>query len=102
MIERHTLLHAEHFENVPRWHASQRIKPFFRQMQTMAPGDDLPGAPVQRHGVRQRAVAVENKALDPVTSDGCRGSRGSSALDTHHTWSAASLSSRSCSIHGSI
>ena len=63
VVERAPLFRGQDFEDVARRHAAERIKAFLREMQAVAFGDDLPRAPVQRHGVGQRAVAVENQSF---------------------------------------
>jgi hypothetical protein len=64
MIDRNPLFVAYHLEDVPGWHASQRVKPIFRQMKPMSRRDDLPRPPMQRHGVSQCAVTIENNSLN--------------------------------------
>jgi hypothetical protein len=64
VVERTALFLREHFQNVARRHAAERIKTVFGKMQVVPLRDHLPRAPVQRHGVGQRAVAVENESFD--------------------------------------
>src|SRR5439155_17136570 len=54
---------AQHFENVARRHAAERVKPVYGKTQSMSLRDHLPGAPVQRHRVGQRAVAIEDDSF---------------------------------------
>ena len=63
VVQRPPLLLGQHFQDIARGHAAERVKPVFGKMQVVAAGDDLPRAPMQRHGVGQRAVAVENQTL---------------------------------------
>ena len=62
-IKRHALFATQHFEDVAGRHAAQFVESFFRELESMPPGDGLPGAPVERHCVRQRAVAVKDDSL---------------------------------------
>jgi len=64
MVERDTLLMGEHLQNVARRHTAERVKTILRKMEFVFFGNHLPRAPVQRHGVGERAVAIENESLD--------------------------------------
>jgi hypothetical protein len=61
MIERDVLLCAEHFQNVARWNAAQRIKSVLRKMQSVFLRHAAPRKPMQRHGVSKRPVTIKNQ-----------------------------------------
>jgi len=63
-VYRHALLVAEHSQDVAGWHAAEGVKAFLREPQPVPLSNGLPGAPVQRHGVRQSAVAIEDDSMD--------------------------------------
>jgi hypothetical protein len=73
VVKRPALFLGEQLQNVARRHAAKRVKAVFRKMQVVALGNDLPSVPAQRHGVGQRAVAVENQTLDCFHSMSCEG-----------------------------
>ena len=60
----HRNLAVEHLQDVPRRHTAERVEPLLREIEAVFGGDGLPRAPVQRHGVCQRAVTIENNAFD--------------------------------------
>src|SRR5258708_3910457 len=62
-MERNALLVTQHFENVPGRNAAEGIKAVLGQMNPMARRDHLPRAPMQGHGVRQGAVAIEDETF---------------------------------------
>ena len=63
VVQRPALFLGEQFQNVARRHAAEGVKTVFGKMQVVALRDHLPGVPVQRHGVGQSAVAIENQVL---------------------------------------
>src|SRR6185436_4696307 len=75
MIEGDPLLFAEHLENVTRRHSAESIKSIFRKIQSVPLCDHLPCAPVQRHGVGQSPVAIENDSFNSHGNPPDEGSR---------------------------
>ena len=63
VVKRTALFLGEQFQNVARGHAAKGVKAVLGKMKVVALRDDLPGVPVQRHRVGQRAVAVKNESL---------------------------------------
>jgi hypothetical protein len=63
VVERAALLGGQELEDVARGHPAERVESILREMQLVALRDDLPRAPVQRHRVGQRAVAVKYESL---------------------------------------
>jgi hypothetical protein len=66
VVDRQALFVAEHLEDIAGRHASERVKTVLGQMQSMAAGYGLPGAPVQWHRVGQGAVAVKDDSFDSL------------------------------------
>ena len=62
-IEAEALFVAQHPENITRWNAAQRVMPFDRIAESVASSENLPGAIMNRHGVGQGAVEVEDQTL---------------------------------------
>src|SRR4051794_11344517 len=63
-INSQALFVSQDSKDVASRHAAERIKSIFREGNPMARGDCLPGLPMQRHGVGERPVAVENQPFD--------------------------------------
>ena len=58
------LLLAQHLQDVTRGHATQRVESILGEMDSMPCSHLIPSAPVQRHGVSEGPVAIENKSTD--------------------------------------
>src|SRR5690606_20678047 len=58
------LLSAEQLEDFDRRHAAERIEALFGEHEAVPRGHHLPSAPVQRHGVGEGAVTIEDEAVD--------------------------------------
>ena len=63
-IEHELLFFAQHMKNVARRNAAEGIESIFWKSNAVAASDCLPGAPVQRHGVGERAIAVKDEAFN--------------------------------------
>ena len=63
-VKLHPLFSAEYFQDVNGWDAAQGVKAVLGKVESVAVGDFLPDAPVEGHGIGQRAVAVEDKSLE--------------------------------------
>src|SRR6185295_7621970 len=89
------LLVLDHLEDVPRGHTAKRVKTIFREMKAVPCPDSLPGAPVNRHRVDERAVEIKNQSARMFE-------RAKHCRCGVHKFIAARRSSTSCAMSGSM
>ena len=58
------LLVLKHVKNLNGRHTAQRVKSFLRKDNAVPFANAVPRLPVQGHSIDERAVAIENKAVD--------------------------------------
>src|SRR5262249_22338335 len=86
VVQLDALLPGQRLENVARGHSAQGIKALFTQAELVSLEDGLPCFPMERHGIGQGAVAIEDQTLNAA----------------HESLREAIFSSRSWVMSGSI
>ena len=64
MIDGEVLFLAEHLEDVARGDAAEFVEAFLGKLEAVLFDDAAPGNPMERHGVGQGAVAIEDDSFN--------------------------------------